>query len=413
MCYYADMKTADLEPDLLPTFRGFMLLELCMTLLSAFMTEQGKPVHPPAGVMAVGVLSVGVLVYLSWPRLQHRLGSAYLPVAVIVAAALPIIEQYLSLQSQPAPDIGSQHANEWQAVLFLVFPLIIVSWQYSFHSVIGFCLGTGLFDLISIALAHTQLDAIAQQEYFQTLAARTAFFLLTGHTISHLKTQRALERANRQLQRYATTLEQLTVSRERNRVARELHDTVAHTLSGLAVQLEAVKALWTIDTPKAQLMLDQSLEDTRTGLTETRRAIKALRANPLEELGLSTAIRSLAEAAADRAGFTLDLRLPPRLDDLSPEVEQCFYRVTQEALENVVKHSEAQQVSVQLAQDARRLVLTIADDGCGFILTEVDPSRQFGIRGLQERARLIGGHLDVNSQPGQGTKVHLSVELRR
>ena len=413
MCYHVGMKTTRIEPGLLPTFRGFMLLELGVTLAGGIIQERGEPVHSPAVVAILGLASAGLLGYLSWPRLQRRLGSAYLPVAIMVAAALPIIEQYLFLQNHPIPDLDSLLANDWQAVLFLSFPLLIVSWQYSFHSVIGFCLGTGLFDLISIALAHARLDAFAQQDYFRTLAVRTAFFLLLGHTLSHLKTQRALERANRQLQHYATALEQLTISRERNRVARELHDTVAHTLSGLAVQLEAVKALWTIDAPKAQSMLDRSLEDTRTGLTETRRAIKALRANPLEELGLTAAVGNLAAAAADRAGFTLELCLPPRLGDLSPDVEQCFYRVTQEALENVVKHSEAQHVSIQLTHDAERLVLTVADDGCGFMLAGVDPGRQFGIQGLRERTRLIGGHLDITSQPGQGTKVQLSVEQRR
>jgi signal transduction histidine kinase len=411
MCYHADMKAAALEPGLLPTFRGLMLLELCVTLLGAFMGEQGKPVHLPAVVMGVGILSVGLLVYLSWPGLQHRLGSAYLPVAIIIAAALPIIEQYLFLQSQPMSDIDSLHANDWQTVLFLSFPLLIVSWQYSFHSVIVFCLGTGLFDLISIALAHAQFDAIARQEYFHTLATRTAVFLLAGHTISHLKTQRALEQANHQLHHYATTLEQLAVSRERNRVARELHDTLAHTLSGTALELEAVKTLWDVDQAKARALLDRALSAVRDGLIETRRALQALRAAPLEDLGLSLAVRELAEATAAQIGATLCWQGKAQLDRMPAATEQCVYRVAQEALENIARHAEAQQISVNLSRNDHQLNLEVSDNGHGFDLSAIDADRHFGLKGMRERAEMVGGHLEIESQLTRGTTIRLSVEL--
>jgi signal transduction histidine kinase len=411
MCYHADMKNADLEPGLLPTFRGLILLELCIILLGAFMGEQGKPVHPPAVVMVEGTLSVGLLVYLSWPRLQHQLGAAYLPVAVMIAAALPLLEQYLFLQNQPMLDIDSLHANDWQAVLFLSFSLLIVSWQYSFHSVIVFCLGTGLFDLFSVALADVQFDAIARQEYFHTLATRTVFFLLAGHTISHLKTQRALEQANRQLQHYAATLEQLAVSRERNRVARELHDTLAHTLSGTALELEAVKTLWENDPRKARALLDRALSAVRDGLIETRRALQALRAAPLEDLGLALAVRELAEATAAQIGATLSWQGEARLDRMPAAIEQCVYRVAQEALENIVRHAEARQIGVKLNRNDRHLNLEVSDNGCGFELSAVDAAHHFGLQGMRERVEMVGGHLEIESQLKRGTTIRLSVEL--
>jgi signal transduction histidine kinase len=225
------------------------------------------------------------------------------------------------------------------------------------------------------------------------------------------KQRQELAQANTRLTHYATTLEQLSISRERNRLARELHDTLAHTLSGVTVQLEAVDALWETDPAAAHILLDQSLVTTRTGLTETRRALQALRASPLEDLGLVLAVRHLAESLAARTGLTLDLQLPEQLDDLTPTVEQCIYRVTQEALANVDRHAGANNLSVQLERENQHLTLTVADDGCGFARDQARADRQFGLQGMKERAEMLGGSFEVHSELGQGTRLRLRVPL--
>ena len=102
-------------------------------------------------------------------------------------------------------------------------------------------------------------------------------------------------------------MEDLAISRERNRIAQELHDTLSHTLSGLSVQLETMKAYWEVDPATARKRLDKSLAATRSGLEETRRILMALRAKPLEELGLIPALRQMAEEATAKAGITLDI----------------------------------------------------------------------------------------------------------
>ena len=121
-----------------------------------------------------------------------------------------------------------------------------------------------------------------------------------------------LRQANAQLTHYASTLENLTVSRERNRMARELHDTLAHTLTGLSVTLETVKAYWDVDEDKARGLLDKSLETTRTGVEETRRALKSLRASPLEDMGLTLAIQKMAELLPPAPTWTSSLRCQTR-----------------------------------------------------------------------------------------------------
>jgi signal transduction histidine kinase len=212
------------------------------------------------------------------------------------------------------------------------------------------------------------------------------------------------------LTHYSSTLEDLTISRERNRMARELHDTLAHTLSALSVQLETVKAYWDVDPAAAQQTLDKSLAATRSGLQETRRALKSLRASPLDDLGLALALRKMAEEAAARASLKLDLSLPEQLPALSSDVEQCVYRVAQEAIANAAHHANAQTLIVQVLVNAPQVSLLVRDDGLGFNVEQGETSRHFGLPGMRERAQLVGGQLTIDSQPGQGTAIQLTIE---
>jgi signal transduction histidine kinase len=193
-------------------------------------------------------------------------------------------------------------------------------------------------------------------------------------------------------------------------MARELHDTLAHTLSGLTVQLETVKAYWQVDATAAQAMLDKSLEATRSGLQETRRALKSLRASPLDDLGLSLALRRLVESAGQRANLALDFSAPAQLPSLSPDVEQCIYRVAQEAVANVTHHANAKNLKVHLTLNGQDLSLLVQDDGRGFEEHLGENAEHFGLPGMRERAHLVGGQLTIDSRPGQGTTVWLIIK---
>jgi signal transduction histidine kinase len=245
------------------------------------------------------------------------------------------------------------------------------------------------------------------------LFIRFLSFMLVGYIISRIMQQlrqqrQALQEANLKLERYVATLEELTVSRERNRMARELHDTLAHTLSGVAVQLEAVDSLWASDRERAYQILSRSLQATREGLTETRKAIQSLRATPLEGLGLANALREYAETSAHRAGFRLQLDLPDSVQGLPPEVEQCFYRIGQEALENTARHANSKSVCVKLVKNASGLCMEISDDGTGFETQVENSDMHFGLRGMYERAQVIHADLEISSRPGEGTCLTLA-----
>jgi signal transduction histidine kinase len=393
-------------------FKLYIALRLGVLLSSAIVYLAWERSYVEEDILPYGILFLVDLaflfVFLGWPWLQRKMGRIYLPVALLIATAIPIIEaQYLSRL------YGTGGLPEfWLVFPFLLVPLILTAWQYDLRSVVIFVMGTLLFEFVLLN-SPTYLGRTDTPTRVNLLIIRSFLFLLIGYIVSNLvdaqrRQRRELAEANRKLVRYALALEELTLSRERNRLARELHDTLAHALSGVAVELEAIATICDPMPPKAQAMLSRALAATRAGLKETRRALQDLRAAPLEDLGLALAIRSLAESTAARAGLSLQIDIPEHVTEIPSEVEQTFYRVAQEALGNVALHANAQQVAVSLRQERRRLILEVSDDGSGFNLADAAPGDQLGIQGMRERAELVGGTIEVDSALGRGTTIRLS-----
>jgi signal transduction histidine kinase len=408
------MNKHDLEPGLLYTFRLYVAVRMVFVLIvGGFYLAWYRPILSPSmALYAFPFLAdlVSLYAYLSWPWLQRTLGRLYLPLALLVSVAGPILQVGYIL-----PSFGADSSFAFLlGFSLLLVPLILTAWQYSFRTVLLFGLGTALFEFVLIS-STGNMSVMQLRLSTVALVGRAILTMFVGYIVSNLIEEQRIQRrdladANRKLVRYAVTLEQLTISRERNRLARELHDTLAHALSGLAVQLDAIATVWDGMPPKAEAMLERALSIARIGLDETRRALGDLRATPLEDLGLGLAIRGLAEDMAARGGLALALDVPEQIVNLSPEVQQCYYRVAQEALENVVRHADARRVSVSLKQAEGRLTLQVSDDGLGFEGHDVEPER-FGLRGMRERAELIGGTLTVASHAGKGTTVRLDAEV--
>jgi two-component system sensor histidine kinase UhpB len=190
---------------------------------------------------------------------------------------------------------------------------------------------------------------------------------------------------------------------ERRRVARELHDEVGQTLTAMLLQVEG---LATAVPDSAQAQLDELRETARTGAEEVRRIAQRLRPEALEELGLQAAMLALLDGVAAQARLRTHHQIERDLP-LNPEDELVVYRVAQEALTNVVRHAQASNVSLSLSADDGAVVLRIGDDGRGIAPELLDSS--YGIRGMRERALLIGARLDVRSRLGEGTTVELVV----
>jgi signal transduction histidine kinase len=361
-----------------------------------------------------GSIALLCLVLAYWPWLQRKLKQAFIPVVVAIISISPVIINLLEGPFSPlGPRFGSPEATVLVMFPFLFVALLLVAWQYKWQHILFVILG-----ITALNLGVRWSSAGPGTQPFQGVLAifliQTVIFLVVGFSISYLMSrlraqQQSLEAANTRLTQYASTLEQLTTSRERNRLALELHDTLAHTLSGLSVQLETIKAYWSVDEPTARSILDKSLAATHSGLEETRRALKALRASPLDDLGLTLALRKMAEDAASRAGLTLvmpEIIMVPRL---SPDVEHSIYRVAQEAVTNVMKHASAKKLTVKLEFVEGGATLTVSDDGVGFNVEQIDKTSHFGLAGMQERAQLVGGELNIMSKPGLGTTIKLTI----
>lgn len=362
------------------------------------------------------VLELVLLMMLVLPQAPRRMGKWFVPLTLTLSTVPVLIGYYWWPSANPLQTPFS---------IFFFVILVLIAWQYAFRFVLTYVLGLTLYQ---VWLA-PPLESVPLSADLGWLILQAAMMLLVGYIIVQLasiqREQRvALEqayeqqaRANLRLKRYAIALEELTISRERNRLARELHDTLAHSLSAVTVQLEAVRSLRGVDPIAAQVMLDRADETARSGLTEARRALQDLRASPLQELGLSLALRDLAKSAAERSGAVLNLELPEQsLDSLTPAVEQGVYRIAQETLENVIRHSEAQSIEFRLQHTPEHLSLTITDDGRGIDNAMLRAGRTggqdgLGLRGMKERAALMGGKLEIAEQEGQGTRVHLQVPL--
>jgi two-component system sensor histidine kinase UhpB len=188
---------------------------------------------------------------------------------------------------------------------------------------------------------------------------------------------------------------------ERRRIARELHDEVGQTLTGMMLQVEALAPA--IPAP-LRPQLEELRETTRHGTQEVRRIARRLRPEALEELGLPSAMAALATAFGRQARVPVEQRVQADLP-LTREQELVVYRIAQEALTNVVRHARAGRVELALRADAGATVLTVRDDGRG-----LRPAAEgSGVRGMRERAMLIGATLSLGPGPGGGTEVRLTI----
>lgn len=415
--------TIKLNPNVLSIFRLFTTVQWLVVMVSVGTNSLLNlkfgilPLLQPvtASIVLIVAESTFMLFYVWYKPVQQWLGHLFLPIGLMIVIVSPLIGGYVEMLHAETPNISAYFIS-WNLLITLSIPLVVVAWQYDFNAVIKFVVVTALVDILmkwSVIGFSLQRDYIA----WSAVVVRVIVFLLVGYLITTLvgeqrKAHRALKAANLKLAKYVGTMEQLSASRERNRLARELHDTLAHTLSGSAVQLEAVNALWDSDPAQARLLLEQAQATIRSGLTETRRALQDLRASPLEDLGLRLALQNLAQNNANRMGIKLDIHLTDRLDNLDQNIEHTLYRIAQEAMTNIERHADATKMSVRLDwHDSTHLRLIIAENGKGFDRDDLASEKQFGIKGMQERVEMIGGTLDIKSTPNIGTVVSLTLPV--
>ncbi len=349
----------------------------------------------------------GIITLLLWeaaapPPMENRgprMGARpYFAIQIALAAAI-----YLMAESGHMPNLVwlallppvayAVFMLEWRgitAVSLLMVGILMVNayrWQgftFAMYSAVAFSFAV-LFTLVFTLLA---VHSEKARNKVQRLASE-------------------LETANRQLREYAVQAEELAVTRERNRIAREIHDSLGHYLTVVNVQIEAARVLDATDPGRAREAIAKAQAFTQEGLQDIRRSLAALRASPMDNKSLAEALQSLV-AASNGAGLQTEFTRQGTPRKLASPVELSLYRAVQEGLTNARKHAGAQQVRVILDFSATdKASVTVQDNGKGAAAETTNHG--FGLLGLRERAQLLNGSLRVETQPDAGFTLKLEV----
>lgn len=299
-------------------------------------------------------------------------------------------------------------------LLLLVFPL--VSQAQTLFSGRG-VLAVAAFIILASAGTVRALGASWNVIGTMTLTLSAGMVFVYAFTQATLREQQAraeverlaadLRAANDRLREYALQAEELATAKERNRLAREIHDSLGHYLTVVNVQLEAAQAVMETDPARAHAALSKAQSLTQEGLMDVRRSVAALRAAPTEHRPLPEAIRILVDECR-AAGVVAQLTVSGGPRPLPAQAELTLYRAAQEALTNIRKHAHASRADLTLDYGANGNVrLTARDNGVG----SAAPDGGFGLLGLRERVQLLGGVVNVSTAPGEGFRLEVEVPV--
>jgi len=201
---------------------------------------------------------------------------------------------------------------------------------------------------------------------------------------------------------------------ERTRLARELHDTLEQALTGIALQLDTSSKLFQRNPEDASQRLELARGFLRQSQIELRRSIWDLRSRELEQFDLAQALAIGSRQITAGTHIKVDLEMIGERQRLTEVVEESLLRIAQEALTNVVKHANASAVTIRLAFGTETVSLEIKDNGTGFVADQVAGRHEghYGLLGMSERAKRLGGRLDISGSPGEGTTVRVILSLR-
>ena len=337
--------------------------------------------------IAVGIVSA-VLGVVAFPRIMRkgsrRMTRAYIVVQFVLGFSIFLVS----------------HAGG-------MFFLLLVVGQAVRVLPLSWVIGVSVF----LPFLHAGMDD--RGEAIQNIAIFFAALVLTigfSRAVERERQARAeLSEAHLRLRAYAAQAEELATIRERNRLARELHDTLAQGFTGIILQLEGVdSALESSREDRARERLERARSLARESLAEARRSVWSLRPKALEQHDLPEAVNEAVRSLVDRDGPTVRFETGGEPRPLGPELEADLLRVAQEAVTNATKHARASSVALELRYDPASVELRVRDDGQGFTAERAGSRADgsgFGLTAMRERLERHGGELGVRSIPGVGTEL--------
>ena len=330
-------------------------------------------------------------------RHRHKLITPYLVLQTSLTSALLILAPYLTfyviwfyvLAVEAVVGLERRIAMRWLLLFTILTVGILVALLPVMEALISVpvFLG-GFFFFVTFANATYQANEARKE---------------SQHLLAELKV------TNRRLQDFALNAERLAVSEERNRLSREMHDTVGHRLTVASVQLEGLQKLIEKDPQRAEKISVTVREQVREALQELRQAVTTLR-EPLEaDLALDVSIQRLVDNFEEVTGTQVHLIMPETVPALTNKQRLAIYRTAQEALTNAQKHASATDIWLQLDLIDQMISLRVSDNGIG--LTNSNENAGFGLRGMRERAAQLGGEFRLEPRTGGGTQVSLWLPL--
>lgn len=232
--------------------------------------------------------------------------------------------------------------------------------------------------------------------------------LLVGAVLAEHESKAKLVKAHRRLRNYALKIENQAILQERNRIAREIHDSVGHYLTAQSIQLENTALFLTKEPDKAANYLAKARQLGKEALASIRASVATLRKNPLKERSLIEILNQLTTEFQ----LNTNINITSKIDLITPltaDITTALYRIVQEALTNISKHSQATQVKLQLKETTEKITLFIQDNGDGFNPSE--NTTGFGLQGIQERAEALAGKFTLKSADGEGCQIIVEIPL--
>lgn len=356
----------------------------------------------PARWIASAMLAIFTVLFFLHDKIMHRLpgwgGYAYVTVQTLLISGLVVMPpgQLIAvvLFFILSADV-TMLFSQWVAALWIALFSVITLVTYV---AIG---GAGAWMAVFIY--------VAGYIFFSTFAQQTARAEQAKSESQRLLNE--LQEAHRQLQEYAEQAEDLAIQEERNRMAREMHDTLGHRLTVSSVQLQAAERLITPDPERAREIVVTVREQIREGLGELRRTVATLRAPVEADLALAPALRRLTTSFQEATGISVHLELPDELPDLPLNHRHALYRGAQEGLTNVQKHAGAADAWVTLSRRYGLVELAIRDNGKG-VQANAGDTPGFGLSGLKERVQQLDGALKVGPSVEGGMEVVMTLPLK-
>ena len=385
------------------------LTAMLVLVVSVFVVSLARGEHRSGTLSLLLILGALFLLINVWAALflgdespSGWLTGVYFPTALILATVinfvsmqdqnfgmtwlivLPVVSQSLEI---------SPHPKFWNAIVSL---LAVITFVWPTTQIFGWEVAADtVFSLIPAILFVNVFTRMAQRE-------RSA-----RENMERLAT--ALNEANQKLRLYAAQVEELATTKERNRLARDIHDSLGHYLTVINVQLGAAQAVIDKDREKGLGALQKAQQLTQDGLHEVRRSVKALRESPLDNRSLTDVIGELIEGCRE-AGLAAAWQVTGNILPLPHEVQMTLYRAVQEGLTNVRKHALASRVDVGLDYGSEWINLTVADNGIG---AAASTHNGFGLIGIQERVSLLGGHVRTETTPSKGFRLVVSLPVEK